>query len=257
VTQQAGIRHRIHLVSEGLARLEPTEFVNHIRSWGLDGVIWVKPPVSLPLTLVRLLDAAMPVVLVGRAYEELPTRAVMHDHDALGEVLVEYLVSKRRRKLLCMVGVRNDIYCRRPIESLRVSMEKRGMALPDDQVITVRLETAAKTYSLDLRHLVFDFLAKHPDFDAVFSMYPDQLATLAHIHETNVRRCPEDFIHIHYGQLNVGEGQVWPSFPSAFLEVSGINSGRQAVKELERMLGVESDPVNEDLAPKIVHDPYV
>jgi len=257
ITEQSGLRHRVHVAPAGIAELHPTEFVNHMRSWGLDGVIWLKPPVFPPLALVRLLEAGMPVVLVGRAYPDLPTKAVLLDHKAVGEALVQYIVNKGRRKLLCMVGVRSDHYTRDHVESIRAAMEKRGMALPDDQVVTVRLENVVKTYSMDLRRNVLDFFSQHPDFDAVFSMYPDQLGALAHLHETNVRRCPEDFIHIHYGQLNVWKGQVWPPFLSAFSSSPSTESGRQAVKELERMLGVEGDLTDEDLAPRIDHDPYV
>ncbi len=257
MTERCGLHHRLHMASGDIARLQPVEFVNRIRSWGLDGLIWVKPPVSPPLALVRLLDAGMPMVVVGRSYDDLPIKAVIQDHSAVGEVIADYVVSKRRRKLLCMVGVRNDSLTRDHVKALQAAMARRDLPLPDDQIITVRLESAATTYTLNLRRLVLDFLNQHSDFDAVFSMYPDQLGTLAELHEANIRRCPEDFIHIHEGQLNVWPGQAWPPFPSAFLCSRGIESGRQAVKELERLLGVGGDVLDEDLSPKVDYDPYV
>lgn len=257
ISEQSGLRHALHLVPGNIAEPQPVEFVRHVSAMGLDGLIWIKPPVAPPVALVRLVDAGMPVVSVGRAYAQLPVKAVLEDLDAMADNLVEFLISKGRRKLICMTGVRNDSYTMAHVNAVRAAMERRGMALPDSQIVTVRLESAAKTFSLDLAPSVLHFLAQQPDFDAVFSMYSDQIGTLAHLHDTNVRRCPEDFIHIHFGQMNVWGGQQWPPFPSAFTTASGTLIGRQAVKELERMLGVESDLTDEDSVPRIIHDPYV
>jgi len=257
ITEQVGLRHHMHLVPGDIAETQPVEFVSHIHSLDLDGLIWVKPPVAPPPALVRIFDSGLPVVLVGRAYPGLPMKGVHDDYKAMGNALAEYLVAKRRHKLLCMVGVRNDVYTQDYVRSVRNALSARDIPLPDDQIVTVRLESVAKTYSIDLRDNVLPFLARHPDFDAVFSMYSDQLGALAYLHENNIRRCPEDFIHIHNGQLNVWGGQTWPPFPSAFLNSPGMNSGRQAVKELERLLGVEGDLTDEDSAPRIIHDPYV
>lgn len=256
ITAQAGIRHQVQLVPARLPEEMPMDFVDHVRAMGLEGLIWVKPPVAPPPALVQLLAADVPVVVLGRSYAHLPVPMVNYDHAVMGEEVARYLVRKNRSKLLCMAGVQNDQLTVDQLVALRAALERHGLALPDDQIVTVRVASAARVYSVDLRSTVLDFLKRHADFDAVFTAYSDQFDTLTEIHESGFRRCPDDFIHIHHGSLNVWAGQQWPPFPTAFLSAPSEAVGRQGVKELEKRVGVETDHQPEDLGPRIEYDPY-
>jgi DNA-binding LacI/PurR family transcriptional regulator len=256
ITQQADLRHTIQLVPARLPEQMPLSFAEHVRSVGLDGVLWIKPPVAPPAALVCLVAAGIPSVVVGRSYAHLPVITADYDHSVMGREIADFLIRKGRKKLVCMVGVRNDQLMVNQLAAIRAEMEKRGLALPDDQLVTVRIASAANVYSTDLRESVAKFFRQHEDFDAVFSIYPDQFDVLTAIHESGYRRCPEDFIHIHQGSCNMWGGQQWPPFPTALLSAPSEAVGRQAVKELERLLGVDENPVPEDVGPRIDFDPY-
>lgn len=256
ITEQAGLRHTIQLVPSLVPEQNPMGFANHVRSLRLDGIIWIKPPVAPPPALIALLAADIPVVVLGRTYAHLPIATADYDYDKMGEAIAEYLVKKRRKKLLCMVGVRNDQLMINQIGSLRAAMERRGMRLPEEQLVTVRVAAAAQMFATDLRESVERFFRQHDDFDAVYSIYSDQFDVLSAIHENGFRRCPEDFIHIHQDASNVWSGQQWPPFKTAMLTSPVQPVGRQAVKELERILGINKDPEPENLGPRIEFDPY-
>lgn len=256
ITEQAGLRHAIQLVPSLVPERDPMGFANHVRSLRLNGIIWIKPPVAPPPALIALLAADIPVVVVGRTYANLPIASADYDYGKMGEAIAEYLVKKRRKKLLCMVGVRNDQLMINQIGALRSAMERRGMRLPEEQLVTVRVAAAAQMYATDLRESVERFFRQHDDFDAVYSIYSDQFDVLTSIHESGFRRCPEDFIHIHQDVSNVWAGQQWPPFKSAMLSSPVQPVGRQAVKELERILGLNENPEPENLGPRIEFDPY-
>jgi len=184
------------------------------------------------------------------------TRLVHLEYESV-EAVAQFVAKHGKRKLICMAGVQNDQQTARQVGALRAGMERQGLSLPDGQVVTVRIESAVQVYTLDLNQSVIKFFMQHPDFDAVFSLHPDQLAVLQHLHETGFRRCPKDFVHIHYGYYNnFYGGRPCPAFPSAFLSLPSVEVGRQAVIELEKMLGIESDAQPPDCRPKVVHDPY-
>ena len=152
-----------------------------------------------------------------------------------------------------MVGAEDDHYTATLVAALRHSLEQRGLTLPDDQLITVRAHNIDALYSIDVKEATLRFLMSHQDFDAVFTLYPNQLETLAQLHESGFRRCPDDFIHIHLGTLNLGENQRWPPFQTVFLTGPREEQGRQAVKELEQLMGFEGDTTPEDLTPYLCH----
>jgi DNA-binding LacI/PurR family transcriptional regulator len=256
ITEQADLRHTVQLVPPRAAEQAPLSFAEHVRSLAIDGIIWIKPPVAPPPALVCLLAAGVPVVVVGRSYAHLPVIVADYDHAVMGEEIAEFLIRKGRKKLLCMAGVRNDQLMVDQLAALRDAMERRGLALPDDQIVTVRIATAANVFSTELGESVMQFFRRHEDFDAVFSVYPDQFDVLTSIHESGYRRCPEDFIHIHKGAWNVWGGQKWPPFPTALLSAPSEAVGRKAVKELERLLGINEHPEPEDVGPRIEYDPY-
>ncbi len=256
ITEQAGLRHTIQLVPALVPDQNPMGFANHVRSLRLDGIIWIKPPVAPPPALVALLAAGVPVVVVGRTYANIPIASADYDYGKMGEAIADYLIKRRRKKLLCMVGVRNDQLMINQLGALRAAMERRGMHLPEEQLVTVRVAAAAQMYATDLRESVEQFFRQHTDFDAVYSIYSDQFDVLTSIHESGFRRCPEDFIHIHQDVSNVWSGQQWPPFKSAMLSSPVQPVGRQAVKELERILGINENPEPENLGPRIEFDPY-
>lgn len=256
ITGHADVRHAVQLVPARIPEQMPMSFVEHIRSLHIDGTIWIKPPVAPPPALVGLLTAGIPVVAVGRTYAHLPVISADYDHEATGNAIAEFLVRKGRKKLLCMAGVKNDQLMINQLTALREAMERHGLDLPESQIVTVRIASAASVYGTDLRDTVAQFFHQHSDFDAVFSIYPDQFDVLTSIHESGFRRCPEDFIHIHQGSCNVWAGQKWPPFPTAVLSAPSEAVGRQAVKELERVLGVCEHPEPEDLGMRIEVDPY-
>lgn len=256
ITEQAGMQHTVQLVPAIVPEQMPMSFVEHVRSLRLDGLIWIKPPVAPPPAMVCLLAAGIPVVAVGRTYAHLPVISADFDFDRMGDVIAEYLVRKGRKKLLCMVGVRNDQLMINQIGAIRAAMERHGLALPENRLVTVRIAAAAQVYAADLRDSVESFFRQHNDFDAVFSIYSDQFDVLTSIHESGFRRCPEDFIHIHQDSSNVWAGQQWPPFRTAMLSSPVRAVGRFAVKELERVLGVNEHPEPEDLGSRIELDPY-
>lgn len=256
ITEQADLRHTIQLVPARVPEQMPMTFLDHVRSLGIAGIIWIKPPVSPPPALVCLLAAGIPVVVVGRTYAHLPVTTADYDHNILGEEIAEFLERKGRKKLLCMAGVRNDQLMVDQLAAIRGALERRGLALPDSQIVTVRIASAAHVFSTDLRESVTQFFHQHDDFDAVFSVYSDQFDVLTAMHESGYRRCPEDFIHIHQGACNLWAGQQWPPFPTALLSAPSEAVGRLAVKKLERLLGIETYAEPEDVGPRIEFDPY-
>ena len=256
ISAQADLRHRVQILPSRIAESSPTEFLARVRYLHLDGLIWIKPPITPPVSMLRLHDAGVPTVLIGRSYQHLPVTCVDYDHAAMGETVADWMVGHGRRKLVVMSGVRNDQQTENQVGALRAAMEKRGLSLPDDQIVTVRIESVAQVYTLDLRESVIHFLKQHPDYDAVFSMHPDQLGALEYLHETGFRRCPEDFYHLHYGYYYLHRGRPCPAFPSAFLSVVSMELGRQAVIELEKLVGLETHGVAMDFAPHIAYDPY-
>ncbi len=256
ISAQADLRHRVQILPSRVALENPSDFLSHIRHLRLDGLIWIKPPVSPPLALIRVFDAGVPVVLLGRSYAHLPIPVADFDADAMGEAVAEFMANRNRRKVICMVGVHDDRQTEVQVAALRRSFECRGLALPDDRFITVRIESAAQVYSLDLRESVIRFFQGHPDFDGVFSIHPDQLGVLEHLHASGFRRCPEEFLHLHYGYPDVHGGRPCPSFPSAFINCISAEIGRRAVVELEKMFGIEPSPESIDCAPRVTYDPY-
>lgn len=252
ISAQADVRHRVEIVPPRVTKLPPAEFMAHIRSLNLEGMIWVQPPAAIPPPLVSLADSQTPVVLTGRPYAQLPLPAVTVDNEALGDALVERLRREGRSRLVCMMGTRDDLYGANQLAAIRAALERHGMSLPDANIVTVHLSGIPGFYSINLRDSVLGFLLKHPGFDAVYTLYPDRLDTLVLLHERHQRRCPDDFIHMHFGQLNIWEGQQWPPFPTAILEVPYQAVGRQAVRELEKLMGVEDGQESEDLAPRFI-----
>ena len=256
ISMQADSNHRVQLLPTGLAAVEPGAFLAWMQQLRLDGLIWLKPPISPPPVLARLPEIGLPVVLIGRSYANLPVKTVDYNFAALGEAVAEYLVKHQRRKLILMAGVRNDHRTTLEIEALRASLAARGLTLPDAQIVTVRLESAAQTYSLDLRESLLAYFRGHPDFDAVLTFHDEYLSVLSELHNSGFRRCPEDFIHIHHRFLGELGGRPCPEFPSAFLSAPSIEAGRQAVLELEKMRGIADPATSFDCSPRMVFDPY-
>jgi len=256
ITEQADLHHSIQLVSARVLEQNPMAFVEHVRSLGLEGIIWIKPPVAPPPAMVCLLAAGVPVVVVGRTYAHLPVVSADYDHAAMGGAIADFMIQKGRKKLLCMAGVRNDHLMVGQLAAIRGALQERGLDLPDDQIVTVRIASAANVYSTDLRESVMQFFRQHEDFDAVYSVYSDQFDVLTSLHESGHRRCPEDFIHIHQGSCNLWAGQQWPPFPTALLSAPSEAVGRLAVKKLELLLGVHEQLEPENVSPHIEFDPY-
>lgn len=257
IAMAADLNFRLQIVPPRIADEMPMGFLEHIKSLRLDGLIWIQPPVFPPPALIRLLDARIPVVLTGRSYPFLPVKSVTWNYAALAATIVEYMVAKRRSKLIAMVGLKGDTYSDGPVDAIRAALQAAGLDLPESHVVTNRTGSAAHYHSITLREDIRAYFERNQDFDTVFSLYPDHLDVLDEMHAAGIKRCPADFLHLHFCSTNKWSGQRWPSFPTAYIEAPPEAVGRQAVRELERLLGVPSEEEDVELSPKIVHDPYV
>jgi len=255
ISEQADVRHRVEIIPAQISQLSPRPFMDHVQWLNLDGIIWVQPPAVIPPALVSLSDSSLPLVVTGRPYTQLPLPTVSFDNEALGTSIVECMMRHRRSRLFCMVGPRDDLYTENQVNSIRTALKLQELSLPDRNLLTIRLSGAPGFYSIDLTCCIAEYLNKHDDFDAIYTLYPDRLDILTEMHISGRRRCPDDFLHMHFGQMNIAEGQQWPPFPTTVFGLPYQSMGRQAVKELERILGVPGDTEDEDLSPLAAFSP--
>jgi len=252
ICAQASYRnHRIEIAYAGVAEQRSYGFADKILSLKLDGIIWIQPSYDFPFGLLRLIERNMPVVVLGRSYTSIPVPLVTWNNTALGELIAGWLTRHDRHHLICMLGPRDDEYTSMQVEAIREALQRRGLSLPDENIVTVRTGHMEHLFSIDLAYSAARFLDLHADFDAIYSLYPDCLASVVALHTSGRRRCPTDFVHIHYCRATVPLDFPLEEIPVSFIEAPHDTAGRQCVRELEQVLGMEPHDAREELIPEL------
>lgn len=231
------------------------DFVDHIVSRDLDGVLWLQPWVPHEMNLARLLDCGVPVVATGRRFVRLPLRVIHEDLAKTGELIAEYMVRHGRQQLIVMAGPTTDAYSTDRITAIRAALEARGLSLPEENVCVAYTpdidRNDDRTKNWELETIIARFLTDHPDFDTLFGLHPVPLASLVALHNSGKRRCPEDFVLIQMNQHYQPVKDWYPRLPLVTLEWPIEAIGRQAVKTLQAIWDKKEPVITEDLAPRL------
>jgi len=248
-------RYRLEIVHGDGDSQRDYSFADELTKLGLHGLIWIQPSYDVPLSLPRILEKGLPLVLVGRGYPSLPIERVGWDERELATQIGDWMLRHGRKHLICMVGPRDDVTTARQIEALRAAFKARGLSLPDEQILTARMGHVEHLFSIDLNKCAVDFLESNRGFDAVYSHYPDRLGQLLRLHESGHWRCPEDFLLLHFCRTTLPDDPCWQRVPISFVELPQEVVGREAVRRLEKLWGLGEDTEPEQINP-VLHDAY-
>lgn len=248
-------QYRIEIVHGNGDAQGQYDFADYLLTLGLGGLIWVQPSYDLPMSLPRIIMAKMPVVLVGRTFPSLPVPVVAWDASELGRAVADWMVHHRRKHLICMVGPRDDVITANLVDALRAALKGKGIPLPDEQILTVRMGHVEHFYSVDLSRCATSFLEDNRGFDAVYSHYPDCLSQLLRLHESGQWCCPDNYLHIHFCRATLPDTPAWHRMPISIVELPHEIVGREAVRRLEEAWGTVPSGKPERIKP-VLFDAY-
>ncbi len=244
--------HRVEIIPLVEGSSSSYAFADTLLSRELDGVIWIQPKHGGPASLIRLLQAKMPVIVTGRPFKVLPVKTVHSDMPAFGELVADYLEKNGRTNPIVLAGRRDDGYGKLYIDAFRDALERRGGSLPDERIVSAFVGRVEKAfYSIEWKEIVTAFLRNNMAFDAVLSLHEEALEPLVALHASGEKKCPEDYLLIQLAQSARPAREHWSQLPITLVNPPLEAMGRQAVKELEALWGItdETDTAHEDLSP--------
>lgn len=247
--------YRVEIIASEADEYTQPNFADRVLALGLDGVIWIQPSYDFPLALVRLREANFPLVLTNRGFPGLDVPTACMDYARLGELVADFMVHHGRKRLVALVGCRDDLYTQAHVTGLRQALEQRGLELPEHRLLTTRVGHIERFYSMDLTRTTEHFFERNQDFDAVYSLYPDFLEVLHQLHQSGEKHCPEDYIHVHFIRSSLPLHLTWQEMPLAFVEPPSAEVGLCALRELERLWGVSDGNPIVPPAPVLHTDP--
>lgn len=193
-----------------------------------------------------LVQRHIPLVLMARRFDSIPTDFVVND-DALGGFLAtEYLIAKGHRRILFLNGPPEIWSAHQRLAGYRNALAR--YAIPESQELTV--STTAKMEGA--YQAIKDLLSRGVDFTAVYA-FSDLLAmgVVRALREAG-RKVPGDVAVVGHDDIEFAD---LLETPLTTVDMSKTRLGRQAAQILlSRLKGEEGDPSAKGvvLAPRLV-----
>ncbi len=211
----------------------------------VDGVL-MTPCQKSDEPVKMLVRRNMPLVLVARRFDNVPTDFVVNDDLLGGFLATEYLISKGHRKILFLNGPPEIWSAQQRLAGYRNALAKYGIPEREDLIVstTAKMEGAYETTT--------SLLTRGCEFTAVYA-FSDLLAmgVIRALREAG-RRVPGDVAVA--GHDNIDFADLLET-PLTTVDMSKTRLGRQAAQILlARLRGQDESPVPRGivLAPRLV-----